>query len=491
MTDTASPGIPTSSVASPQPRQDIEAILHPRSIAVVGASTNPKKQGYIFVQLLKEFGFKGGIYPVNPKASEIAGLKCYSSIKEVPRPLDYIISAVPAPLVPQLMAEAQGMGVKAVHLFTGRLAEMGTDEGIRMQREAVAAAREGGMRVIGPNCMGVYNPGHGISFRLNFPKRSGPVAFLSQSGGNAIEFVYRASLRGVFFSKAISYGNASDLDESDFLEYFTSDPETRIIVCYIEGVKDGRRFLRVLSEAARAKPVIVLKGGRTKAGARAVASHTASLAGSDQIWESLIKQAGAIRAGGMEEMADMVVAFRYMEPPRGLRVGVISGGGGGTVHSADICEAAGLHLPPLPDEVRHRFKAHLPDTWYAASNPFDLSAIVSASGGELTIPLAAQFMAESDAFDVVIVDPDLEFQFESPDNQDQARALVENLIRVKQSSKKPMAMIIRPGDVPEAWRWRTTMELQRKAWEAGFPIYPTMGRAARSIYSLIRHHQDR
>ncbi|MCH9036452.1 MAG: CoA-binding protein, partial [Chloroflexi bacterium] len=206
MTDTVSAGTTTSPVASPQPRKDIETILHPRSIAVVGASTNPKKQGYIFVQLLKEFGFKGGVYPVNPKASEIAGLKCYPSIKEVPRPLDYIISAVPAPLVPQLMAEAQGMGVKAVHLFTGRLAEMGTDEGIRMQREAVAAAREGGMRVIGPNCMGVYNPGHGISFRLNFPKRSGPVAFLSQSGGNAIEFVYRASLRGVFFSKAISYG---------------------------------------------------------------------------------------------------------------------------------------------------------------------------------------------------------------------------------------------------------------------------------------------
>ena len=491
MGQTSPTGSASSASASGQPRQDIEAILHPRSIAVVGASTNPDKQGYIFVRLLKEFGFKGAIYPVNPRAQEIAGLKCYPSIKEVPPPVDYVISAVPAPLVQQLVNDAWGLGVRAVHLYTGRLAEMGTEEGVQRQREVVEAARKGGMRLIGPNCMGLYNPREGISFRLNFPKQSGPVAFLSQSGGNAVEFVYRAAQRGIFFSKVISYGNASDLDESDFLEYLAHDTETAIIAAYIEGVKDGRRFLSALTTAARVKPVMVLKGGRTGAGTRAVASHTASLAGSDQVWDAIIRQAGALGVGSMEEMEDMVATCLYMSPPQGRRAAVICGGGGGTVYSADTCEAAGLQVPRLPEDIQQQFRPHLPDTWFATTNPFDLSAVLSGETGEATMPLAAKFMAQHSAFDLLIIDPDIEWHFERPENRRRVQRLLDELIRVKGSCTKPMAMIVRPGDSPEAWRWRTTMEVQQKAWEAGFPIYPSIASAAHSISRLIRYYDSR
>ena len=190
------------------PRPDIDAILNPGSIAVVGASTHPAKQGHTYVSALREFGFQGQVYPINPKAEEVAGYTCYPSLKDVPGPVDYVISAVPAPLLPQVMKDARGKQVKGIHLFTARMAEMATEEGLALEAGIIRSAREIGARIIGPNCMGLYNPGHGISFRQNLPKQPGRVGFLSQSGGNTVEFVYRASLRGVFFSKAVSYGNA-------------------------------------------------------------------------------------------------------------------------------------------------------------------------------------------------------------------------------------------------------------------------------------------
>ena len=471
---------------TPQPdRPDIDAIFNPRSIAVVGASTRRGKQGYIYVDALREFGFKGNVYPVNPKAEEVAGYTCYKSLKDVPGPIDYVISAVPAPLLPPLMEDARGKQVKGFHLFTARMAEMGTEKGLALEDDVISSAREMGARIIGPNCMGLYNPGGGISFRTSFPKESGKVGFLSQSGGNTVEFVYRASLRGVFFSKAVSYGNAADLNETDFLEYLTHDPETSIIACYIEGTKNGPRFFEALSKAASVKPVVVLKGGRGEAGTRAVASHTASLAGSTQIWRTAVTQAGAIWAETIEEMTDIAVALRFMAKPKGPRVGIICGGGGNTVHSADLCEAAGLKVAPLPESVRPGFKEHLPDTWFHTNNPFDLSGIMSSDGADATMPLALRLMAESGAFDLFLVDPDLDFQLDHPLARGHTYRLMNALLGLSKDLKIPLAMIIRPADAVEEWRWRTVTELQRKAWEAGVPVYSSMPRAAACIAKYL------
>ncbi len=471
--------------ASSQPRPDIDAILNPRSIAVVGASTHPAKQGHAYVNSLREFGFEGRVYPVNPRAEEIAGYGCYKSLKDVPGPVDYVISAVPAPLLPGVMEDARGKDVKGIHLFTARMAEMGTEKGLALEAGIVGAARGLGARIIGPNCMGLYNPGHGISFRANFPKQAGRVGFLSQSGGNTVEFVYRASLRGVFFSKAVSYGNAADLNECDFLEYFTHDPETSIIACYIEGIRGGPRFFDVLSQAAAAKPVVLLKGGRGEAGSRAVASHTASLAGSTQVWRSAVTQAGAIWAETMEEMTDIAVALRYMTKPRGPRVGVICGGGGNTVHSADLCEAAGLRVEPLPDAVRSGFREHLPDTWFHTNNPFDLSGIMSGDEKGTTMPLAVSLMAESGAFDLLLVDPDIDFQLDHPLAKGRIFRLVQAITGLSGKAPIPIALVIRPSDALEEWRWRAVNELIEKAWQAGAPVFSSMPRAAACISKLL------
>ena len=467
------------------PRPDIDAILNPGSIAVVGASTHPAKQGHTYVSALREFGFQGHVYPINPKAEEVAGYTCYPSLKDVPGPVDYVISAVPAPLLPQVMEDARGKQVKGIHLFTARMAEMATEEGLALEAGIIRSAKELGARIIGPNCMGLYNPGHGISFRQNLPKQPGRVGFLSQSGGNTVEFVYRASLRGVFFSKAVSYGNAADLNECDLLEYFTHDPETSIIACYIEGIRGGPRFFEVLSKAASVKPVVLLKGGRGKAGTRAVASHTASLAGSTQIWRSAVTQAGAIWAETIEEMTDIAVALRFMDKPRGPRVGIICGGGGNTVHSADICEAAGLTVEPLPESARSGFKNHLPDTWFHTNNPFDLSGIMSSDDHGMTMPLAVRLMAESGAFDLILIDPDIDFHFDHPLARGRVFRLMEILTKLPKEIKIPVAMIIRPGDALEEWRWRAVTELQQMAWQAGVPVYNSMPRAAACITKVL------
>ncbi len=467
------------------PRPDIDAILNPGSIAVVGASTHPAKQGHTYVNALREFGFKGPVYPVNPRAEEVAGYTCYASLKDVPGPVDYLISAVPAPLLPGVLEDARGKQVKGIHLFTARMAEMGTETGLALEAGIIRSAKELGARIIGPNCMGLYNPGQGISFRANFPKQSGGVGFLSQSGGNTVEFVYRASLRGVLFSKAISYGNAADLNECDLLEYFTHDPETSIIACYIEGIRGGARFFEVLSQAASRKPVVLLKGGRGEAGARAVASHTASLAGSTQVWRSAVTQAGAIWAETMEEMTDIAVALRFMDKPRGPRVGIICGGGGNTVHSADLCEAAGLIVEPLPESARSGFKDHLPDTWFHTNNPFDLSGIMSGDEKGTTMPLAVNLMAESGAFDLILIDPDIDFQLDHPLAKGRIVRLVQAITKLSGEMNIPLAMVIRPSDALEEWRWRAVNEIIQMVWEADVAVYSSMPRAAACIAKYL------
>jgi acyl-CoA synthetase (NDP forming) len=208
--------------------------------------------------------------------------------------VDYVISTVPAKAAPGLIAECARKGVKAVHFCTAGFSETGEEEGLRLEPQLAALSKKTGIRIIGPNCMGIYCPASRLSFNTDFPKESGPVGLISQSGGNTESLIRRVVPRGVRFSKAISYGNACDLNESDFLEYLAGDPETEIIGLYIEGVKDGERFPQILRKAAEKKPVILLKGGITEGGARAALSHTGSLAGSEVIWRSLCNQLGVI-----------------------------------------------------------------------------------------------------------------------------------------------------------------------------------------------------
>ncbi len=270
----------------------LDGLFHPRSVAVAGAGS--AGIGQAFLTCLLDSGYKGRIYPLSPRGGEVMGLPVYPSITSVPEAVDLVIACVPARLAIQLVRDCAAKGVKAVSFYTAGFGESPDQEGRDLEQELLRVARSGRVRILGPNCVGVYHPAVGLSFSSDNPRESGPVALICQSGGNSIYTVRAAAARGIRFSQAVSYGNALDIDESELLAHFRQDTQTRIVAAYIEGVKDGRRFYQALRELAAVKPVVVFKGGRTEAGARAAASHTGALAGSDSTWDGLLDQAGAI-----------------------------------------------------------------------------------------------------------------------------------------------------------------------------------------------------
>ena len=470
----------------------LEEILHPKSIAVVGASDNPASSGYRFTTHQLEYGYKGKIYPVNPKYSEVGELKVYPSLKDIPGPVDYVISCVPAAEVLSMLEDCPQKGVKAVHFFTARFSETGRQEAVELEQEILKRARKWGIRIIGPNCMGLYYPREGISFGYDFPKEPGSVGLAAQTGGGSALFIYAARLRGIRFSKVISYGNAIDFNECDFLEYFAQDPETEIILMYIEGVKEGKRFFKTLRQAASVKPVIIIKAGRGESGTRAIASHTASLTSSMKVWETLVAQAGAISAKNFNEMADLTVFLSFLPPIQGPRVGIAGGGGGPSVLAADECEEAGLDVVPIPQEFRDELKSKGIQIWDWVDNPTDVSIL---GGSGFTIPDMLQMMAKSENFDLLIT-----LIFDVPFRQEKGmtaslRDQVEAYTKVKKETSKPILVVVEEKssglEEHDRWRWRLLGETRTKLIEAGIPIYPTFGRAARAARKLIDYYQRR
>lgn len=288
-------------------QHSLEEILHPQSIAIAGASETGV--GGFYVSALLKLGFKGKIYPVHPRYREVKGIKCYPTVRDIPGNVDFVISSIPATQVLNLVDDCALKGVKCIHFYTARFSETGREDAIELEKELLRRAKNSGIRIIGPNSMGVYYPAWGISWGPSMSNKPGLLGFLSQSGSLAHEVIEAAETRGLHCGKAVSYGNAIDLNECDYLEYFRQDAETKVIIIYIEGVRDGKRFLDILRKTTPAKPVIVLKGGRGQSGTRAATSHTASLAGSTEVWNVVMKQSGAISVAHVEELLDVAAAF--------------------------------------------------------------------------------------------------------------------------------------------------------------------------------------
>ena len=470
----------------------LEEILHPKSVAVVGASANPSSQGNSFFSQLVNHGFKGKIYPVNPKYTELQGIKVYPGLSEIPGAVDYVISCVPADEVIKLLDDCSLKKVKAVHLYTARFSETGRREAADLEKSVSEKAKNLGIRIIGPNCMGLYYPREGISFAYDLPKEPGSLGVISQTGGGATIFINIASMRGVRFSKVISYGNALDLDESDYLDYFAGDPETNVIVMYVEGVKKGRRFFDSLRRASEKKPVIVAKGGRGKAGAKAAASHTASLAGSNRIWETAVTQAGAVVARGFEEMADLSVSFYFLPPIKGPRVGITGGGGGPSVFAADACEEAGLDVVPLPDDIREQLKVKAPEIWDWIGNPMDVSIL---GGFGFTGIDMFKMMAESPDFDLLIGNITEVPLRREKETRVRLMGEAKGYIDIRKQCDKPLMVVLGEKSLGieayDNWRWRLTGELREALLSAGLPFYPTVRRAAESARKLIDYYRRR
>lgn len=471
-----------------QTRASLEAVFYPRSIAVVGASANPDTPGYDYVKSLQEFGFKGPIYPVNPRVEEILGLKAYPSVRDIPESVDYVISCIPNDYILELVDDCAARGVKVLQLFTGRFSETGRREAVELEKRLLIKARAAAIRIVGPNCMGLLHPAHGVSFRRDMLREAGPIGFLSQSGNLLFELTHLAGSRGLLFSKAISYGNALDLNESDFLEYLAEDAETKVIGAYVEGVGDGRRFFSALKRAVSAKPVVVLKGGRTAAGGRAAASHTAALAGASAVWRAAVKQAGALAVDTVEDLADMLLAFAYMRPGTGSRLGMVGGGGGRSVLTADLCEELGLSVPPLPADVERKVVERAPDLAGWVTNPVDQSILAGSGlgGGQVL-----EWFDESPEIDLLLGNMNEAWAFGRPNADEILARVADRFIKVARRTGKPFAVVLGPSDYPDERRWRIASEMRERLVGADIAVFPNVERAVRALARLSSYWQAR
>ncbi len=329
-------------------KHPLDAVFHPRAIALVGVPANMQGRGAGFLEALLDQGYDEHkpIYLVHPRATEISGIRAYPTILDCPDPVDHVISLIPRTAVETLVEQCVQKGVRSIHFFTAGFSESG-EAGMADAELALAArARAGGVRVLGPNCMGLYVPEERISFGMDFPTESGNVMMISQSGANASNVVAGLAPRGLRFSKVVSFGNGSDIAAPELFDYAASDPDTAVVLSYIEGVRDGRAFFEAVKRCAAVKPTIILKGGFTAAGARAASSHTGSLAGSSAVFDALCRQAGALRVDSLDELYDMTVAVTTrVREVRGPRAVLAGGGGGFSVLSADAIAHHGLELP--------------------------------------------------------------------------------------------------------------------------------------------------
>lgn len=466
-------------------------------MAVVGLSPDPHGTwlNQVYLQAPLDAGFPGPIYPVNTRGGQIGRLPVYARVGDLPGPVDYVVSCIPARQTPDLVEDCVAAGVKVVQLYTAGFAELGPGEGARLQQRLLEIAARGRMRLLGPNCMGVYCPRSGMSYSGSFPREPGNVGLLCQSGGNATYLVHSAAARGLRFSKVISYGNACDIDEGDILEYLARDSDTAAIAAYIEGASGGRRLARALGRAAEAKPVVVYKGGRTEAGGRAAASHTGAMAGSGAAWEAMLRQAGAIAADGLEEVTDALVALLRMKAPRGLNACVVGVGGGASVLATDELEMAGLRLPPFPAGLRARLQEIVPPTGGMLGNPIDAFPLVGrilrrqAAGGVVPPPAPGDgawgdlvgLLDEWPGIDLVV----FQFAFDIPPIpvDSWVAATIEPALAAVRLCRRP-AVVVFHSVVTDA-SWYALRRMQEICLAQGTGFFLSLGAAARAIRRAV------
>jgi acetyl coenzyme A synthetase (ADP forming)-like protein len=349
----------------------LDMFFNPQAVAVVGASRTPEKLGYGVLHNVIQHGYEGAIYPINPKASEILGIKCYPSVLAVPGPVDLAIVLIPSKYVADVLVECGEKGVKGAIVISAGFREVG-HEGWQREREIVDIARRHGMRLIGPNCLGIIDTVASLnaSFAVGMP-RQGTIAFMSQSGALCTSVLDMAQADAVGFSRFVSLGNKADTNEITFIEAWEHDPHTRVIMAYVEGVEDGAEFMRVARRVSQQKPIIAIKSGTTNAGSRAVSSHTGTLAGSERAYEAAFAQSGVLRARSVQELFDYSIAFARQPLLQNDRIAIITNAGGPGIMATDACERAGLQLASLEPETMNSLRDALPA---AASvlNPVDV-----------------------------------------------------------------------------------------------------------------------
>ena len=448
---------------------NLNQFFDPRAVAVVGASTDPTKLGYAVLFNVLEHGFTGDVYPINPKAGEVLGKKAYASVLDVPGPIDLAVIVVPSKYVAGVIEECGQKGVKGVITITAGFREVGP-QGMAMEKELISIVRRYGMRMIGPNCLGIidtYAPLQ-ASFALGMPMQGG-IAFMSQSGALCTSILDMALADDIGFSRFVSLGNKADLNEIDFLQVWGNDPNSKVITAYLEGITDGGRFIEIARQVSKHTPVIAIKSGTTQAGSRAVSSHTGTLAGSERAYEAAFQQAGVLRAGSVQDLFDMAVAFARQPLPVTDAVAVVTNAGGPGIMATDAIERAGLQLASLAVETQNKLRAGLPSA-ASVANPVDVLGDAMAD----RYALAVNAVADDPNVGAIIV-------VLTPQIMTQITETAQAVAEAYQRSGKPILT---------AFMGKQTIGKGEKILRAhGLANYPVPERAVNALAAMVRQKQ--
>jgi len=396
--------------ASPAPARKrpspatIAPFFQPSSMAVIGASRSPGKGGNIILRNLQKAGFKGALYPINPTVKEILGLPSYARVSDVPGKVETAMVVIPKTAVPDALEDCAAKGVTNIILSTGGYSDAG-EEGAREQKTIIEMARRAGIRIMGPNSIGTLNPSAGMSTSIVGldPIRKGGVSIIGQSGVFSSGWArWIADTKPFGLAKVACIGNKGDVNESDLLEYLTGDSATRTVGMYLEGVVEGKRFIRAAAAACKAKPVVVMKAGRSEAGAAAVASHTGSLAGSDAVFDAVCRRTGLVRTQNSEAFFDALAAFEKLPLPRGNRMGALSITGMGCVAATDAVEECGIDLPALQPDTLRKLREVMP-VWAPVRNPIDIWSAIEQHGSKKATSHIARCLMEQPDVDALLI----------------------------------------------------------------------------------------
>ncbi|MFH1135049.1 MAG: CoA-binding protein [Pseudomonadota bacterium] len=466
---------------------ELEKFFKPDAIAIVGVSKGDYRFGGLsYLEKLIQCGFSGPLYPINPKGGEIMGRRIYPDLASLPTVPDLCLVCVAAARVPGVLEECGRIGARRIHILTSGFKELGTPQGRELEERIADLAARHGLLVLGPNCMGPYCPSGRQTAWGAIPGRDGNLGLISQSGGMVQRLTEYAAFLGVGISKAVSFGNATVLKEVDFLEHLGQDPPTKLIAMYLESVSNGPKFLSLAAGINRQKPIILLKGGESRAGAVTAASHTGALAGNRAVWEGAVRQAGLTAVGSLDEWMDAISVFSFLPPARGRKVFVIGGGGGNSVCFSDICSREGLAVPRLSAGTMDLLRKIAPQAGSIAGNPLDLWQVFTDAGFLIDI-LEAAF--DDPVVDLIVVDRLIPRDaFHMPNAPNPTPEIIAYLKGKR--DRKPVVFVVdsEGGDPDLAARGAS---LRAEFGLAGLPALASLPRAARALAHFCRHHLEK
>ncbi len=470
---------------------ELNSIFHPSKVAIIGASPVAD----IATLALMKTKIKDNVFFVNPKYNEIFGRKCYASVLDIEEPIDYAIIGVNANLVPKVVGECIQKGIGAAHIFTSGFSETGLPEGHALEKELRDIAA-GKIRIIGPNCFGIYCPRSGLAIVPESSETEGNVGVIAQSGSVAESFSYFGKTKNLHFSKVVSYGNATDLDCPDFLEYMADDPQTKVIALYIEGSRNGKRLYEALKYAACRKPVVAVKGGLTDNGNRVARSHTGQLTGTPELWKTLFRQCGVIQVSNHDELVNTVAAFSHSPLPQGNRVSLVSNSGGFSVIQTDLCAAEGMAVPPFTEKTLNRLGSLVPRAGTSIGNPLDAWPIFyKVFQKEGSLADIVKVVVEDDNIDSLVFMFD-QFRYirraRKHEAIDHMNLVIEMMLEGSRYCRdilgKPVLLSVSLDPFLEDDEDRKGNLLMKNAFEHnGFPVYPASDITIRALARLYRY----